>query len=79
MRRAPRPSTFGEAPRVKLLLENLLYLADLALHFAADLLGRATILKIDITRRAAGFFLQLAFHFPRPAFGAVFRACSHNQ
>jgi catechol 2,3-dioxygenase-like lactoylglutathione lyase family enzyme len=63
----------------KLFPEDFLNLAEFALRFAADFLGRATILQIRIARRPAGRLLNFALCLLNSSLNPILRARFHPQ
>ena len=63
----------------KLFSEDFLNLAEFALRFAADFLGRATILQIRIARRPTGFLLNFALCLLNSSLNPIFRTRFHPQ
>lgn len=63
----------------KLFPEDFLNLAEFALRFAADFLGRATILQIRIARRPTGLLLNFALCLLNSSLNPIFRTRFHPQ
>jgi hypothetical protein len=62
----------------KLLFEDPLNLSNLALNFAANFLGSATIAQIGIPNHFSGFLFRLAFGFLNGSCNPVFGARVHT-
>jgi hypothetical protein len=68
----------GGSPSSRLILQNLLDLADLLLHFARDLLSSPLGLQPAVAGHDSGRLFQFAFHFSRSALHSVFCAVFHD-